>query len=329
MPISIIKAYVKKFDKITIDSNTLSKYYGKLKGWLFTLFKFAILLGLSYIILGPLINIFSNSFFSSEDVYNPAVFMIPIKPTLNNYHLALLRLDYFSTLGHTLIYIITITLIQILITSMVGYGFARFDFPLKNLLFGCVIITIVLPTHTIMLPLYQHFRNWDLLGVFRLLGMKPINLLSSETPMYLMTIFGTGLRSGLFIYIFRQFFRGLPKELEEAAFIDGAGPWYTFFRIMLVNAMPAVITVAVFSMVWQYNDTFYSQLFTMPTDHILTLRLSTIQATLEFIDEIKDPMVSQLAVYAGTILIILPILVIYLLMQKYLVEGIERSGIVG
>ena len=106
--------------------------------------------------------------------------------------------------------------------------------------------------------------------------------------MYLMTLFGTGLRSGLFIYIFRQFFRGLPKEIEEAAFIDGAGMWYTYFRIMLVNAIPSVVTVTVFSMVWQYNDMFYVRLFSMPTSRNITFRLSTLQSTVMFLDQIKD-----------------------------------------
>jgi multiple sugar transport system permease protein len=212
---------------------------------------------------------------------------------------------------------------------MAGYGFARFDFPFKKLLFGCVIITIVLPTHTIMLPLYQHFRNWDLFGILNATLGHKMNLLSSEMPMYLMTLLGSGLRSGLFIYIFRQFFRGLPKEIEEAAFIDGAGMWYTYFRIMMPNAMPSILTVTVFSMVWQYNDMFYIKLFSMPSKNHITFRLSTIQATIEFVDEIKDPMVSQLNVYAGVILVLLPILIIYLFLQKYFMEGVERSGIVG
>ena len=126
--------------------------------------------------------------------------------------------------------------IQIVVCSMVGYGFARFDFPLKKVLFGCVVIMIVIPTHTIMLPLYMTFRNFDPLGLVTLINGSPINLMSSPWPMYVMTVLGCGLRSGLYIYIFNQFFRGLPKEIEEAAFVDGASTWYTYFRIMLVNA---------------------------------------------------------------------------------------------
>ena len=320
---------IRRLNEDTVLINKRSRYIHKSKAILFSLFKFFILVGISYIILGPVIGIISNSFYSSTDVYNPSVFLFPLRPTIENYALSYLRLDYWKTLGFTMLYTGVITVIQVMIASMAGYGFARFDFPFKGLLFGCVIITIVLPTHTIMLPLYQHFRNWDPMGLASIFTGGPVNLLSSEAPMVLMTLFGVGLRSGLFIYIFRQFFRGLPKEIEEAAFIDGAGMWYTYFRIMLVNAIPSVVTVTVFSMVWQYNDMFYSRLFTVPSGRNITFRLSTIQATIEFVDRVRDPMISQLYVYSGVVLVLLPILIVYLFLQKYFMEGVERSGIVG
>ncbi len=329
MKLTRIGIQLKNMNSDTVFLNKRSRVVHKTKSLLLSVFKFTILMGISYIILGPVINIISNSFYSPSDVYNPSVFLFPLNPSMDNYRLSFLRLDYWKTLGWTLFYVSTITLLQIFIASMAGYGFARFHFPFKNLLFAFVIVTIVLPAHTIMLPLYQHFRNWDIFGIIRLFSGKPLNLLSKEVPMYLMTLLGTGLRSGLFIYIFRQFFRGLPKEIEEAAFIDGAGMFYTYFRIMLVNAVPAVLTVAVFSMVWQYNDMFYVSLFSMPSGHNISFRLSTIQATIRFVDRIRDPMITQLYVYAGVVLIILPILIIYLILQKYFMEGVERSGIVG
>jgi ABC-type glycerol-3-phosphate transport system permease component len=321
-----------RWDSLMEDSafvNKVYRYFFKTKSLMFSIFKFLILTGISYIILGPVINIIANSFYSASDVYNPSVFLFPLEPNLDNYRLSAMRLDYWNTLGASFIYVFLITLIQILISSMAGYGFARFDFPFKKLLFGCVVLTIILPTHTIMLPLYQHFRNWDVLGLVGLFTGNKINLLNTQIPMYLMTLLGSGLRSGLYIYIFRQFFRGLPKEIEEAALIDGAGTFYTYFRIMLVNAMPSVLTVGIFSMVWQYNDMFYARLFAMPTSQNITMRLSTIQATIEFVDQVKDPLVSELYVYAGVVLTLLPILIFYLFVQRYFMEGMERSGIVG
>ena len=144
-----------------------------------------------------------------------------------------------------------------------------------------------------------------------------------------MTAFGCGLRSGLYIYIFNQFFRGLPKEIEEAAFVDGASTWYTYFRIMLVNAVPSVITVAIFSMVWQYNDTFYSKLFLIDSNIVISKKITSLQQTISNLDKVLDPTISQLYAYAGIILVILPILIIYIALQKYFIEGVERSGIVG
>ena len=167
--------------------------------------------------------IISKSFFSQADSYNPMVYIIPQNPTLERYELAWLRLDYLTTLRNTLIYDLGLMAIQVLICSLVGYGFARYDFPFKKLLFGCVVVMIVIPTHTIMLPLYVTFRQFNPLGLVTLFGAEPINLLKTPWPMVIMTLLGSGLRSGLYIYIFNQFFRGLPKEIEEAAFVDGAG----------------------------------------------------------------------------------------------------------
>ena len=189
------------------------------KNLLMTILQIILIVGISYVILSPVIGIVAQSFFSDADSANPMVYTIPIEGTLERYTTVITQMDYFRTLGNTLIYTIALTLIQVLICSMVGYGFARFDFPLKKLLFGCVVLMIVIPNHTIMLPQYMTFRS--------------MGLMSEATPMYILTLFGTGLRAGLFIYIFNQFFRGLPKEIEEAAFVDGAGTWYTYFRYQL------------------------------------------------------------------------------------------------
>ena len=227
-------------------------------------------------------------------------------------------LKYGKMLLTSLIYDVSLMAIQLVICSLVGYGFARFNFPFKKVLFGCVVIMIVLPVNTIMVPLYMTFRNFG-----------PLNLLSTPWPVVLMTLFGCGLRSGLYIYIFNQFFRGLPKEIEEAAFVDGAGMFYTYSRIMLVNAMPSVITVSIFSLVWQYNDTFYARMFTMNADMLISMKISSFTNTISNSFKIIDPSILKLYTYAGVILMILPVMLIYVLLQKRFIEGVERSGIVG
>lgn len=309
--------------------NEKKKIISMIKNFLFSLFRLIVIVGICYVILGPIIGIISSAFFSDADAYNPMVYLIPQEPTLERFKLAILRLDYWKTVGNSILYSLSLMAIQVLVCSMVGYGFARYNFPLKKLLFGCVVVMIVIPTHTIMLPIYVTFAKFDPLGLVTLFTGSTKNLLSSPVPMYIMTALGCGLRSGLYIYIFNQFFRGLPKEIEEAAFVDGAGTWYTYFRIMLVNAVPSVITVAIFSMVWQYNDTFYSKLFLIDPNIVISKKITTLQSTISNLDKVLDPAISQLYVYAGILLVILPIVIIYVALQKYFIEGVERSGIVG
>lgn len=312
----------------TLDSKK-SKVETNIKNGLIWLLKLCIIIGISYIILGPIIVMVSNSFFTANDLYNPVVLLIPEEGTLQNYVTSFNRMAYLSTLGQTLIYVVTLTLLQLLVCSMAGYGFSRYDFPCKKLLFGCVIMTIVIPTHTIMLPLYMTFRDFDVFGIIKLITGRHVNILGTRLPMYIMTALGVGLRSGLYIYIFNQFFRGLPKEIEEAAVVDGAGPWYTYFRIMLVNAVPSILTVTVFSVVWQYNDTFYAKLFSINSKYLISMKVASLRAAIANLDQIKDTGLVQVYVYAGVVLSLIPIVLIYVLLQKHFIEGVERSGIVG
>jgi multiple sugar transport system permease protein len=170
-----------------------------------------------------------------------------------------------------------------------------------------------------MIPMFINFRFF--------LGTN-INLIDTWWALGLLTATGVGLRSGLYIYIFRQFFRGLPKEIEEAAFIDGAGPFYTYLRVMMPNAVPAIITVLLFAFVWHYNDTFYTSLL-MPQVNFMSSRLMALGDTYRTAENVFSPLFVQMVVFAGVTLAIAPILTIYMFLQRYFVEGLERSGIVG
>ncbi len=320
---------IKKIRAYLQDPYETKILFNDIKNLFVTIVRIAIIVGVSYVILSPLIGMFVNAISSTKDAYNPMVFVIPEYPTLERFQLAFTRLDYLPTMARDLTYTLTATLVQLLICSMVGYGFARFDFPFKKFLFACVVVMIVIPTHTIMLPLYLTFRSFDPLGLMTLIKGAPLNLMGSVAPVYIMSFLGCGVRSGLYIYIFNQFFRGLPKEIEEAAFVDGCGTWYTYFGIMLRNAMPAVITVTVFSIVWQFNDTFYAKLFLISENIVISKKISSLQATIANLDKVLDPNIQELYLDAGILLVILPIIIIYLLLQKNFIEGVERSGIVG
>ena len=290
-------------------------------GLLFAAIRWFIIIGICYVILSPILGVISNTFKSQRDVYNPLVYLIPETFTLDNLRMALLYMSFVPTLLTTLGYVVIITILQVFITSLVGYGFARFNFPGRSLLFAIVILTIVLPVQTYMVPLFTQFRFFNFFGL-------EFNLINTYAPMTLLTLTGVGLRSGLYIYIFRQFFRGLPKEIEEAALIDGAGAFRTYLTVMLPNAKPAIVTVLMFSFVWQYNDTFYASLF-MPQLDILSTNLTGLASTYIAFENIRDPGFVQLVVNAGIVLMITPILTLYVGLQRYFVEGLERSGIVG
>ncbi len=297
------------------NKDEIKKILSDIKGLVLKIFRAMILIGVGYVIVSPVIGMVVNSISSTKDAVDPMVFIFPKAPTLEKYSLVLERLSYFKTIGKDLLYTVSLTLIQLFVCSMVGYGFARFNFKFKGLLFGCVVIMIVIPTHTVMLPWYMTFMNLGLMG--------------TTVPMYVMTVLGCGVRSGLYIYIFNQFFRGLPKEIEEAALVDGCGMWYTYFFIMLRNALPAVVTVTVFSLVWQFNDTFFAKLFLISEDVVISKKISSLAAVIANQDKILEPSIQQLYVDAGIILALLPILIMYLVLQKYFIEGVERSGIVG
>ena len=324
--------FIKHFSALNDETTALNERQAitsGIKGFLLLLFRLTIIIGVCYVIMGPVFGIVANSFFSNKDAYNPMVYLIPQNPTLERYQLAIKIMDYLPTMLKSLAYSFVLMLLQILTCSMVGYGFARYKFPLKNLLFGCVVVMIVIPAHTIMLPLYMTFRTFDPLGIVSAITGSSINLMGTPVPMIVMTALGCGLRSGLYIYIFNQFFRGLPKEIEEAALVDGAGTWYTSFFLMLRNAMPSVITVAVFSLVWQYNDTFYAKLFHLPQSMSIGTRISSLVANIANQYKIMDKTIQTLYLDAGIVLMMIPVVLIYIILQKQFIEGVERSGIVG
>jgi multiple sugar transport system permease protein len=312
-----IKATYKTWADSPRTKNNLQKLGTSVKNFIMWVGIAIILLGVCYIILAPLFGIISRVFMSHADITNPLVFIIPQEPTLYNIQQAFVFMNFWRTTASTMAYSLGISVLQVLICSMVGYGFARFKFKGSELLFALVIISIVIPTQVYMIPMYIHFQLF-----------YPINLVGTIWPMLMLTVTGVGIRSGLYIYIFRQFFRGIPKEIEEAAFIDGAGAFGTYTRIMLPNAVPAIVTVFLFAFVWQYNDTYYTGLL-MLGNRMMANTLGSLQFNFTQAMTVENPVVTQLVVFGGVLLVITPIMIIYLFLQRFFVEGLERSGIVG
>ena len=222
---------------------------------------------------------------------------------------------------------------QIAICTLVGYGFARFQFPLKKLWFACVILVIIIPPQTVSTSLYLHFRYFDIAGILKLLTGEGINLRGSVVPYYLMSATCMGLKNGLYIYMIRQFFRNIPKELEEAAYVDGCGTLKTFVRIMLPDATPIITSCFLFSFVWQWTDGFYSKTF-LGNINLLSMQLSRVAEQLNhyLIYVMRQPAGATIGytnciVATATLLVILPLLIIYLFAQKGFVESLSSSGL--
>lgn len=288
-------------------------------------FRFIILFGLGFIVLYPLIYMISCAFRERADMSDPTVMWIPRRFTLDIIKETWRAMDMVSTLKTTFFLNIGCALVQVVSCALTGYGFARFDFRGKRFLFGIVIMMILVPPQVISLPLYTQFRFFGIKGLFS------VNLIDSMLTMYLPAMTANGIRSGLMILIFRQFFRGLPRELEDAACIDGCGPFMTFVRVMIPNAASAFLTVFLFSVVWYWNDYYVSTSFFTNTQTVATVLYnldSRLSRALYSNARIK-PSDRELIVWkeAGCLMSVLPILIMYVFLQRHFTEGIERSGI--
>lgn len=298
---------------------------------IFKIFRFILLIGISYIILFPFFTKIMSSFMSQSDFVDVTVKLIPKTPTFDQWKFIILENNYFKALLNTAFLSSTCALIQTLICAIVGYGFAKFKFKGRNILFFCVIITLLIPHDTLLLAMFMKFRYFDIFGIIGLFQEGGINLISKGWPwhLYILSITGLAFKNGLYIFIFRQFYRGVPDELEEAAYIDGTGVFETFFRIILPLSIPMMTTVFLFSFSWQWTDTFYT------AAPFVTTNSATMLTNI-----VKIPM-SLKADFAATalwessitntcgLLVILPLFIIFLFAQNAFVEGIERSGIVG
>jgi len=295
----------------------------------------AVLIGISFVIIQPMLTRLATSMMNVEELYDQSVKWIARNPTLNNYRLCWVHMNYPQALLNTFTLTITVSVLQLASCTYIGYGLARFKWKGSGILMALAIFTLVVPPQMIRIPLYLHFRFFDLFGIFK---EQPLNLVGTYWPFVLTSITGSGFRNGLYIYIMRQFFKGMPKELEEAAYVDGGGFLTTFFRVMLPSAVPGMVVVFLFSFVWQWNDYFYTTMF-MSGKNFLPQALEAVagkaaaevrgQDMVAVTSGLLQDNFNTVVNNAGMIMVITPLLLIYLIMQRYFVESIERTGLVG
>lgn len=276
---------------------------------------YLLLLIIGFVYLYPMIKMFTYSIKDLSDLVNPTVEWIPTKIYLTNYQTSWIVLNY----GKTLLFSLSVTLIPALLqtvtTSITGYALAKFKIKGKAIIFVIILMTYLVPSQVYMIP---RFVLFDKFGI-----------LNSAWAIIFPATFGQGLSSAIFILIFYQFFRMQPPSLDESAEIDGANSYQIFFKIGVPLALPAYLTAFLFSFVWYWNETYISSLFLGSDLYTLQLKLLNFSSQFSLAQGLSQQAVNEAIKFSATILIILPVLLVYVIMQKWFVEGIDRTGVTG
>ena len=385
--------------KDRLKARFLSFYF--LTKVIYWIFRIVLMVGVSYIVLYPFLTKIAGSVMAPEDFVDVTVRLIPKHFTVDIYRAIASELGYWTAFRNTFILSFSSAVIQTLICALIGYGFAKFKFKGRNIVFALVVLTMIIPHQTLQLSMFMEFRYFDIFGLVRLLKgggievfghniknlgavaeqldeagnvivegkqgfMAPffeklnvlpdklelfkyyierrgivapryrvtmeitergINLCNTYVPMILLSLGGLGFKNGLYIFLFRQFFRGIPDELEESAYIDGSGTFRTFVRIILPLSVPMLITVFLFSFCWQWTDDFYTNLF-FPSEstNMLIKLVGQIPPSLKLDYAGQDLYYSAIRNTCG-LMIIFPLVIIYAFLQRFLVQGIEQSGL--
>ncbi len=298
------------------------------------IFRYLFIIAFSYVLLCPLIYIIANVFKDPKEFYDPTIMWIPKHFSLNGLKHAAQGLRLKETVFNTLSFEIIAALIEIMSCAVAAYGLARFNFKGNKIIAFLMIMTILVPANMIIIPSYVNFQYMDFLGILGGIGklfgteLRP-QLIDTPFVFWLPSICGVGLKGGFFIYIYMQFFKGLPKELEEAAWIDGAGSWRTFLTIIMPSSGVAMTTVSLFSLVWHWNDYYLAAMYLL--DNVtLCVQLSRLPINLQGMGS-SESAASGLGVgiMAGCLIFILPMLILYLVLQKRFMASIANTGIVG
>jgi len=306
-----------RIDKLVVST--------KIKNFVVKFAYYLVLCSLSFVFIYPFLKMVVTSLMADADLVNITVNWVPTKIVWSNFMVAFEQLGFGTYVWNSVIITVVGTLGHLFSCALVGYGFARYRFRLNGPLFAVVILSMLVPIQTIIFPMYIQYSKMGLLGIMR--GYLPILL-----PCF----FGYGLNGAFFIFLFRQFFSGLPKEMEAAARMDGCGAIMTVFRIMMPMSKAAVLVATVLSVVWHWNDYFEPKIYISNLVHqVLPSRLPglykllNMEDSMELVEEMGGFLFNNAMLMAATFLVILPILIIYAFLQKQFMEGIERSGLTG
>lgn len=299
------------------------------------LFRYGMLLIIGYIVLYPLLLMLSSAFKSEDALFDAAFVWFPKTLSMEWVKQAYEIMDFPKALGRTLSLQIVSSFIEVFTCSLIAYGFARFNFKGKKIASFILVLTLMIPISMYGMSLSINFRNVDFLGVFGLLNKLTgidlrFNIFNTNWTMWLPSMLGVGIRSGMIIYIYIQFFSGLPAELEEAAYVDGAGPLKTYFKIALPSSSVVIMTVTVLSFIWHWNESYLSSVCFLENNQPLSVIMANFGAKLMQIGMMleNNPRAEPIVFGACLLFIVIP-LVLYLILQRKFVKSIDRVGITG
>ncbi len=292
-----------------------------------------LLFGLCFMIIQPILTRFCTSIMEEKDLYDSTIILLPRNVTTQNFKDAFNLLAIPTSILNTAWTSVLLATLQVISCTIVAYGFARYEFPLKKFWFGCTVALIIIPPQTIATSLVTSFANFDIFGIVKALnGGKTLNLKGSILPYCLMSLTCMGLKNGLYIFMLRQYFRGVPKSLEEAAYIDGCGTMHTFTKIMLPDAVPIIMSCFLFGVVWQWTDLFYTRNFLSGYTMLSTKMANMVSSMARyFSDQVGTNIVvpaarSQQFISIAVVICSVPLIILYCFTQKTFVKSLAMTG---
>ncbi len=268
-----------------------------------------------YIVLYPLLYMFVSAIKDMDALLDMEHIWVPVSYSFKAFFEINELIGFGNALKQTVLVQILSAAIEVFVCSFIAYGFARFKFKGKPIFTFFLILSLLIPIQMYTLSMSINFRN--------------LHIFNTPFVYWLPSLFGVGIRSGMMIFIYQQFFIGLPKELEDAAYIDGAGPVKTYFSIALPSSSVVITTVAVLSFVWHWNEYHLATLSFLSEDAPLSMAMNFLEVYLKQIGIYKGwPEYSTLVSAACLMFIVIP-LVLYMIFQRKFVRSIDRVGITG
>ena len=289
---------------------------------------YVILIIISYEILNPVFYMISRSFMVRADIIDPTVNWIPSSLTLHNFRVAWEVLDMPRPLINSIWFSGLLAFLQTSVAAFTGFALSRFEFKLKRMWFVMIIVAFILP-----LPLLAIPRSMLFISIQEITG---IQMIGTIYPQVIMAVLGQGIYSTILIFVFYNFMQMIPKSLDEAAEVDGANKFHVFFHIGVLISKSTVLVVFLLSMVWNWNETFMTNSFLRNRIPLLPANLGIFEAV--FADNAPTEMIPGLGTTAlineafrlsATLVSIIPLIILYLFVQKQFIRGIENTGITG